>query len=316
MFNLYQERSWKQHNPYSLDIPKHPLYVFYEQANALERLVTPSPAVLQQQMMQAYQETKALNLAPVFCIHAESMQTEKTKNMKLFAWQMQKQGQETLFIIPQNGVSSEQKNVDDTDTGFVVSRAFPDRKTPALILQSNSLKNIRLQLMQKSITPATVDLLCIDEVQLCTNQTPFEAIEGLLELQQAGFSVVINGIDYDFKADPFSHMHHVLLMSRFLPGWRTFQLTTMCRHCTHPAHGSRRIITFPDGQKQIADATSPVVMPGFSDYYAVCDIFHKSCTRLKTNPEHTRAPLPTNLSPEQVQEIAWMRDTIAYFKQS
>ncbi|HET8840162.1 MAG TPA: hypothetical protein VFN35_01785, partial [Ktedonobacteraceae bacterium] len=150
-------------------------------------------------------------------------------------------------------------------------------------------------------------------VQLCTNQTPFEAIAGLIELQCAGFTVIINGIDYDFKSDPFSHMHHLLLMARFLPGWKTFQLATMCRHCPNPARGSRRVITFPDGRQQIADATSPIVMPGLSDYYAVCDIYHKSCTRLEASEEHIRAPLPTMLTLEQICRVPWMLETLAYF---
>lgn len=313
MSDLLAEQVWERHDPYSLDIPKHSLYLLYEQANALEKLVTPAPPDLQRQMIQAYHEVKALGMAPVFCIHAESMQTEKTKNMKLFAWNMQRLGQKTLFIIPQNGIGDARQMGEDPELGFVVSRAFPNRKTQALILRSNSLHCIVDQLAQKNITPASVDILCIDEVQLCTNQTPFEAIEGLLALQQTGFTVVINGIDYDFKADPFTHMHHVLLLSRFLPGWRCFQLATMCRHCPNPAHGSRRVITFPDGQQQIADATSPVVMAGLSDYYAVCDIFHKSCTRLTAGQEHMRSPLPTLLSLERLQQMPWVQETLDYF---
>ncbi|HEY1350637.1 MAG TPA: hypothetical protein VGF67_13525, partial [Ktedonobacteraceae bacterium] len=195
-----------------------------------------------------------------------------------------------------------------------ISRAFPEKRTPALLLVSNSLRNIKAQLAHKGITPATTEVICIDEVQLCTEQTPFEAVAGLLELQQSGFTVVINGIDYDFKADIFSHMHHLLLMARFLPGWRTFQLTTLCRHCPHPARGSRRVLTFPNGRSQIADATSPIVLPGLSNYYAVCDLFHKSCTRQQSTEAHIRSPLPTTLSLEQVRQIAWMQETLAYFK--
>ncbi len=310
MSDLLLERPWEHHDPYSLDVPKYPLYLVHEQANALDKLVTPSPPELQLQMMHAYNELKSQGIAPLLFIHAESMQTEKTKNMKFFAWRMQQEGLQTVFIIPQNGIGDENQKGENPDIGFVVSRAFPEKKTQALVLTSNSLHKIKDQLAQKGITPATVDILCIDEVQLCTNQTPLEAIAGLLELQQAGFTVVINGIDYDFKADPFTHMHHLLLMSRFSPGWRTFQLATMCRHCPNPAHGSRRVITFPDGRKQIADVTSPIVMPGLSDYYAVCDTFHKTCTRAE---EHRRLPLPTTLTLEQIQQTAWMQETLAHF---
>lgn len=313
MSDLFTEHSWEHHDPYSLDVPKHPRYLLHEQADALDMLVTPSPPELQRQMMLAYYEVIALEIAPVLFIHAESMQTEKTKNMKLFAWDLQQQGQRTVFIIPENGIGEEDQKGETPYTGFIVSRAFPEKKTHALVLTSNSLHNIKDQLAQRGITRATADVLCIDEVQLCTNQTPLEAIAGLLELQQAGFTVVINGIDYDFKADPFTHMHHVLLISRFLPGWKTFQLTTMCRHCSNFAHGSRRVITFPDGRRQIADATSPIVMPGLSDYYAVCDIFHKSCTRLEATEEHVRLPLPTTLTLEQIQQTSWMQETLAHF---
>jgi thymidine kinase len=314
MSDLSPERPWEYHDPYSLDVPAHPLYLAHEQANTLDMLVTPSPSELQAQLMQAYHEVKALGIAPVLFIHAESMQTEKTKNMKLFAWNLQQQGRKTLCILPQNGIGDERQKGENPDTGFIISRAFPERKTPALILRSNSLHQIKDQLVQKGITPATTEVICIDEVQLCTSQTPFEAIAGLLELQQAGFTVVINGIDYDFKADRFSHMHHLLLMSRFLPGWKTFQLSTLCRHCPNPAHGSRRVITFPDGKKAIADATSPIVMPGLSDYYAVCDLFHKPCTRLEATEEHVRPPLPTTLALAHIQQIPWMQETVAYFK--
>jgi thymidine kinase len=312
--NLLVEHAWEHHDPYSLTIPKHPLYLFHEQNNALDMLVTPSPPDLQQAMMQAYLEVKAAGCAPLLFLHAESMQTEKTKNMQLFAWQLQQQGQRVLFVIPRNGIGEEHQQGTRPDQGYILSRAFPEKRTEALVLLSNSLCGIQAQFAWQNITPATIDVICIDEVQLCTDQTPFEAVYGLLELQQAGFTVIINGIDYDFKADIFTHMHHLLLMSRFLPGWRTFQLTTMCRHCPNPAHGSRRVITFPDGRQQIADAISPIVMPGLSDYYAVCDIFHKSCSRLDASQEHVRPPLPTTLALEQIYAIPWMRETLAYFR--
>ena len=307
------ERPWEYHDPYSLDVPKHPRYLACEQANALHTLVTPTPSDLQVQMLQAYYEVRASGRAPVLFIHAESMQTEKTKNMKLFAWHMQQQECQAAFLIPQNGIGDENKG-ETPESGFIVSRAFAARKTPALVLTSNSLRHIKAQLAQKGITPTNTELICIDEVQLCTNQTPYEAIEGLLELQKAGFTVVINGIDYDFKADIFTHMHHVLLMSRFLPGWKSFQLTTQCRHCSLPAHGSRRVLTLPGGRKQIADASSPIVMAGLSNYYAVCDIFHKSCTRIGATEEHIRPPLPSTLTLEQIQQASWMRETLAHFK--
>lgn len=313
MPNLPVEHPWKDHDPYSLDIPKHSLYLDYEQTNALDMLVTPTPSDLQMQIMQAYNEAQSAGLAPLLLIHAESMQTEKTKNMKLFAQALQERGKRVQFVIPQNGIGEELQRGDDPYSGFILSRAFPEEKIQALVLLTSSLAYVRAQLAHRGITPTTVDVICIDEVQLCTNQTPFEAIAGLIELQCAGFTVIINGIDYDFKSDPFSHMHHLLLMARFLPGWKTFQLTTMCRHCPNPARGSRRVITFPDGRQQIADATSPIVMPGLSDYYAVCDIYHKSCTRLEASEEHIRAPLPTMLTLEQICRVPWMLETLAYF---
>lgn len=298
---------------YSLDVPKHPRYLACEQANALDRLVTPSPSILRTQMLHAYHTVQAQGIAPLLFIHAESMQTEKTKNMTLFAWQMQQQGLHTVFVMPENAIGDDSQRGATPDRGFVVSRAFSQQRIPALVLQSNSLHCVAEQLAQRGITRATTDLICIDEVQLFTNQTHIEAIAGLLALQQAGFTVIINGIDYDFKSDPFTHMHHLLLMSRFLAGWRTFQLTTMCRHCSHPARGSRRVITFPDGHIAIADATSPIVMPGLSDYYAVCDVFHKSCTRLNTSVPHQHMPLPTTLSMEQIQQTLWMQETLTHF---
>lgn len=313
MSDLLLEQSWEHHDPYSLAIPKHPLYLFHEQSNALDMLVTPSPPDLQQAMKQAYHAILSQGRAPLLFLHAESMQTEKTKNMQLFGWHLQQEGLRVLFIIPQNGIGDEHQQGARPDQGYILSRAFPERRTEALVLLSNSLDHLCDQLAQTGVTPATIDIICIDEIQLCTNQTPFEAIQGLLELQQAGFTVVINGIDYDFKADIFTHMHHLLLMSRFLPDWQAFQLTTMCRHCPNPAHGSRRVITFPDGRQQIADATSPIVMPGLSDYYAVCDVFHKSCSRLDTQQEHIRPPLPTVLTLEQIQQTHWMRETLEHF---
>lgn len=313
MSDLLLEQAWEHHDPYSLTIPKHPRYLFHEQSNALDLLVTPSPSDLQRAMREAYIEVKARGMAPFLFLHAESMQTEKTKNMQLFAWACQSQGLRVRFLMPQNGIGDEHQQGESPDQGYILSRAFPERRAEALVMLSNSLHDLCAQLALKGVTPATTDILCIDEVQLFTNQTPFEALHGLLEAQRAGFTLVINGIDYDFKADIFTHMHHVLLMSRFLPGWRTFQLTTMCRHCPNPAHGSRRVITFPDGHQEIADATSPIVMPGLSDYYAVCDIFHKSCSRLDARQEHVRAPLPTALSLEEIWQTPWMRETLEHF---
>lgn len=312
MPDLFLKHPWEQHDPYSLDLPAHPLYLQHEQANTLDQLVTPALPEFQHRLIQAYHEVKAQRLTPFLLIHAESMQTEKTRNMACFAWYLQRQGCRTLFLLPQYGIGDESQQGATPEAGFLISRAF-ERKIPALVLLSNSLRDIKTQLERLGITAASAQVICIDEVQLCTEQTPFEAVEGLLELQQAGFTVVINGIDYDFKADVFSHMHHLLLMARFLPGWRTFQLTTLCRHCLHPARGSRRVITFPDGRREIADATSPIVMPGLSNYYAVCDLFHKSCTRQQSAATHIRPPLPTTLSLEHVRQITWMQETLAYF---
>jgi thymidine kinase len=238
------------------------------------------------------------------------MQTEKTKNMQLFAWALQQQDQNPLFLLPRYGIGEERQQGASPEEGYILSRAFPDRETPALVLLSNSLRDLLALLRERDVTPQTTQVLCIDEVQLCTDQTPEEAIASLIELQRAGFTVVVNGIDYDFKADPFTHMHHLLLMSRFLPGWQSFQLTTLCKHCALPARGSRRIITHPDGRQQLADASSPVVMPCFSSYYAVCDEYHKSCTR----PDgHVRQPLPTTLSLEEIRQTAWMLATLEQF---
>ncbi len=313
MSDLLTKYAWENHNPYSLDIPKHPLYLHHEEANTLELLVKPTQAALQRQLLCAWSDMRAQGLTPLLFIHAESMQTEKTKNMQLFAWEMQQRGQRVCFLLPQNGIGDEHQRGENPETGFVISRAFPEKRDAALILNSNSLYRLKEQLAQRGITSANTDLICIDEVQLCLNQTHFEAVAGLLELQQAGFTVVINGIDYDFKSDPFTHMHHLLLMARFLVGWKTFQLTTLCRHCPNPAHGSRRVITFPDGRREIADASSPIVMPGLSDYYAVCDTFHKSCTRSQTSVEHIRLPLPTALTVAQIWQTPWMRDLLTAF---
>src|SRR5260370_10287120 len=101
-------------------------------------------------------------------------------------------------------------------------------------------------------------------------------------------------------------MHRLLLMYRFLPVWKTFQITSQCQHCSHPAHGSRRVLTLSDGRKQIADATSPIVMAGLSNYYAVCDIYHKPCTRIGTKEQHIRPPLPTTLTLDPIQQTPWM----------
>lgn len=313
MSDLLLEQSWEHHDPYSLTIPKHPRYLFHEQSNALDMLVTPTPLDLQQAMNKAYHEVKLQGFAPLLFLHAESMQTEKTKNMQLFAWNFQRQGLRVRFLMPQNGIGDERQQGERPDQGYILSRAFPEQKTEALVVLSNSLHELRAQLAQKGVTPANTDLICIDEVQLFTNQTPLEALRGLLEVQQSGLALVINGIDYDFKADIFTHMHHLLLMSRFFSGWRTFQLTTMCRHCPHPARGSRRVITFPDGHQEIADATSPIVMPGLSDYYAVCDVFHKSCSRLDAQQEHVRPPLPTALTLEEIWQTPWMCETLEHF---
>ena len=216
-------------DPYSLAVARHPRYIAHEKANTLDKLVTPSPSILQMQMMHAYHAAQAQGIAPLLFIHAESMQTEKTKNMTLFAAHMQQQGLRTVFVMPENAIGDESQRGPTPDTGFVVSRAFSQKRISALVLRSNSLHCVTEQLAQKGITRATTDLICIDEVQLFTNQTHIEAIAGLLALQQAGFTVIINGIDYDFKSDPFTHMHHLLLLSRFLPGWHTFQLTTIRR---------------------------------------------------------------------------------------
>src|SRR5579883_832459 len=153
MSDLSLEQSWEQHDPYSLDLPAHPLYLRHEQANTLDQLVRPSVPELQRRLSQAYHEVKAQGLTPLLLIHAESMQTEKTKNMQFFAWHLQRQGYRTLFILPQHGIGDESQRGSTPEAGFIISRAFPERKTPALVLLSNSLRDIKDQLARKGISP-------------------------------------------------------------------------------------------------------------------------------------------------------------------
>ncbi|HEY1352927.1 MAG TPA: hypothetical protein VGF67_25205, partial [Ktedonobacteraceae bacterium] len=73
MPDLFLEHLWEQHDPYSVDLPAHPLYLHHEQANTLDQLVTPSLPEFQHQLIQAYHEIKAQRIAPLLLIHAESM---------------------------------------------------------------------------------------------------------------------------------------------------------------------------------------------------------------------------------------------------
>jgi len=108
----------------------------------------------------------------------------------------------------------------------------------------------------------TVDVVAIDEVQFLDE----EIIPIVDFLATNGVRVIINGLDMDFRGEPFSMMPTLLSMAEYID-----KLSAVCLSCGQPATRTQRII---DGKP--AKYYDPIVLIGAEENYeARCRQCHK-----------------------------------------
>lgn len=98
-----------------------------------------------------------------------------------------------------------------------------------------------------------VDAIAIDEIQFFD-----DSIVHLCEhLADAGYQVIVNGLDKDFRGEPFGVMPNLLSRAEIVT-----KLTSICTVCKAPANRTQRLI---DGQAASFD--DPIVLVGASEAY-------------------------------------------------
>lgn len=107
------------------------------------------------------------------------------------------------------------------------------------------------KLLEK-IEPAT-DVVAIEEAQF------FDAgiVEACRELADAGYEVIVTGLDMDFRGEPFGPMPKLLAEAD-----EVVKLRAICARCGRDAARSQRLI---DGRP--APATAPTILVGASESY-------------------------------------------------
>ena len=106
-----------------------------------------------------------------------------------------------------------------------------------------------------------------------------EAVDALNTLREMGFSVIINGLAYSFREEPFTFMHTIIRQSMYdKEHWLQMQLTTKCVFCDRPAKGSMRLTDPGHNQRyQVAGFDDYAFLAGDS-YVPSCCVAHESCS--------------------------------------
>ncbi len=133
----------------------------------------------------------------------------------------------------------------------------------------NKAQSINIQTAEEILKHVnkTIDVVCIDEVQFLD-----EAVVKVIEhLANNGITVIVSGLDTDFRGEPFSMMPTLLSLAE-----RVYKLSAICLKCGQPATKTQRII---DGKP--AKYFDPIVLIGAEENYeARC----RSCHRVYRKP--------------------------------
>ncbi|RSN74342.1 thymidine kinase [Candidatus Methanodesulfokora washburnensis] len=113
----------------------------------------------------------------------------------------------------------------------------------------------------RSLIPDDADVIAVDEVQFFD-----QGIVGVVkDLAKSGKTVLLAGLDKDFRGDPFGPMPYLLAIADDV-----VKLTAVCTVCGGPATMSQRLI---DGKP--APKTSPTILvAGKESYEPRCRAHH------------------------------------------
>ena len=113
----------------------------------------------------------------------------------------------------------------------------------------------------------SADVIGIDEIQFFS----LEIIPVIKSLVSQGKSIIVAGLDLDFRGEPFPIVAHLLALADDVA-----KLTAICMTCGETAHYTQRIINGAP-----ASYYDPVILVGAAEFYeARC----RYCFVLKDNP--------------------------------
>jgi thymidine kinase len=98
-----------------------------------------------------------------------------------------------------------------------------------------------------------VDVVAIDEVQFIDEGI----VKVACDMADRGIIVVVNGLDTDFKADPFQNVDKFLVQAEYVK-----KLSAICRVCGGNANRTQRIV---NGQPARKD--EPIILVSGNDHY-------------------------------------------------
>lgn len=117
------------------------------------------------------------------------------------------------------------------------------------ISKSDEIKKI----IQEKCKEQEIDVVGIDEVQFIDT-----GIQQIAEdLASKGIIVIVNGLDKDFKSDPFQNVDYFLVQAEYVD-----KLSSICRVCGGNANKTQRIV---DGKP--SKANEPIVLVSGNDHY-------------------------------------------------
>jgi len=132
-----------------------------------------------------------------------------------------------------------------------------DRYNPLLVNSHNglsidaiSIKNGKeiLELLDKD-----VEIIAIDEIQFFDK----EILDVLKIVAKSGVRIIANGLDLDFRGEPFGIMPYVLALAEYID-----KLTSVCQICQKPATMTQRLVN-----DKPAKYNEPTILIGASDSY-------------------------------------------------
>jgi len=128
----------------------------------------------------------------------------------------------------------------------IVSHAGAKLKAIA-VSSSNEIEKIVVDTKEK------IDVIGIDEVQFIDTNI----VNLIEEFANRGIIVVVNGLDKDFKSDPFQNVDKILVQAEYVK-----KLSAICHECGGNANRTQRIVNGKPARKD-----EPIILVSGNDHY-------------------------------------------------
>jgi thymidine kinase len=224
----------------------------------LSELLRQDPRDVANEVVQTF---SASTRSSVVVIIGDSMFTGKSVALTEL---VRKLGEENVFVFqPQRALrlGPEQRDyLVDRDKGM----------TSAITIDSNNLRDVERRMDDQQFSPRERPTVIIDSVMLFTESDAREAIDVISNLRLR-FNVVVAGVSYTFRGEPFTFMKDLEEHVGDDPNWNIIKTVTRCTYCEKDAKGTRLVV-----EGRIADCGEDAFMAD-GDYEPVCVEEHPSC---------------------------------------